>query len=83
MDERGVRRGSWVYPIQEDPDYHGVFSAAPFLHGHYKTKLTANSCIVLCSSTNAVNISSLRTIKRFPSSRCASAIQLVGIAQFY
>jgi len=23
MDDRGVRRGSWVYPIQEDPDHHG------------------------------------------------------------
>jgi hypothetical protein len=37
----------------------------------YETKLTANSCIALCSSTNAVNISSARTTKRFPSSRCA------------
>jgi len=29
------------------------------------------------SSTNAVNFSSARTTKRFPSSRCASAIQIV------
>jgi hypothetical protein len=40
------------------------------------TRLTANSCIALCSSTNAVNISSARTMKRFPS-RCASTIQMV------
>ena len=40
------------------------------------TKLTANSCIALCSSTNAFNISSARTMKRFPS-RCASTIQMV------
>src|SRR6476469_5388804 len=37
------------------------FSAAPFLHGDYKTKLTANSCMAICSSTNAVNISSARS----------------------
>ena len=35
----------------------------------YETKLTANSCIALCSSTNAVNISSARTMKSFPSLR--------------
>src|SRR5215469_2006492 len=32
----------------------------------YEIKLTANSCIALCSSTNEVNISSERTMKRFP-----------------
>ena len=31
-----------------------------------KIKLTANSCIALCNSTNPVKISSARTIKRFP-----------------
>jgi len=39
-------------------------------------KLTANPCIALCSSTNAVSFSSARTMKRFPS-RCASTIQIV------
>jgi hypothetical protein len=33
----------------------------------YETKLTANACIALCSSTNAVSISWARTTKRFPS----------------
>src|SRR5215469_2297243 len=33
------------------------------------------------SSTNAVRISSARTTKRFPSSRCASAIQIVRPSQ--
>ena len=32
----------------------------------YEIKLTANSCIALWSSKNAVNISSARTMKRFP-----------------
>ena len=32
---------------------------------HYQIKLTANSCIALCSSTNAVSISSARIMKRF------------------
>jgi len=40
-------------------------SAAPFLHGHYKTKLTANSCIARSSSSNAVSFSSALTMKRF------------------
>jgi len=33
----------------------------------YEIKLIANSCIALCSSTNAVSFSSARTTKRFPS----------------
>ena len=36
-----------------------------------------SSFIVYASSTNAVSISSARTTKRFPSSRCASTIQIV------
>ena len=32
----------------------------------YEIKLTANSCIELCSSINAVSFSSARTAKRFP-----------------
>ena len=32
----------------------------------YETKLTANVCIALCSSTHAVSFSSARTTKRFP-----------------
>jgi hypothetical protein len=38
---------------------------------------SANSCVVLSSSRNAVSFSSARTTKRFPLSRCASAIQIV------
>jgi hypothetical protein len=48
-----------------------AFQPRPRLASHYKIKLTANSCIALCSSINAVDFSSLRTMKRFPS-RCAS-----------
>jgi hypothetical protein len=36
------------------------------------TKLTANSRIALCSSKNAVSISSARTMNRFALPRCAS-----------
>ena len=36
------------------------------LYGNHGIKLTANACIALCSSTNAVSISSARTMKRFP-----------------
>lgn len=32
----------------------------------YEIKLTANTCIALSSSRNAVSISSARTTKRFP-----------------
>jgi len=56
---------------------HLLFSQAQFSSGLYKIKLTANLCIALSSSTNAVSFSSERTMKRFPSSRCASAIQIV------
>jgi hypothetical protein len=37
-----------------------------FCAGRYNIRLTANSCIALSSSTNAVSISSKRTMKRFP-----------------
>jgi hypothetical protein len=43
----------------------------------YERKLTAKSCIDVSNSRNAVNFSSARTTNRFPSSRCASAIQIV------
>ena len=43
----------------------------------YEIKLMAYACIALCSSRNAVSFSSARTTKRFPSSRWASAIQIV------
>jgi len=36
----------------------GFSSARTLLRGYHKTKLTANSCIARCNSTNAVNISS-------------------------
>ena len=29
MDDRGVRRGSWVYPIKEDPDHKGAGCSGP------------------------------------------------------
>jgi len=38
---------------------------AHLLRSDYAIKLTANSCIALSSSTNAVRISSARTMKRF------------------
>ena len=41
-------------------------SARTLLHGYHEIKLTANSCIALSSSTNAVSNSSARTMKRFP-----------------
>jgi len=44
-------------------------NSASFIRVHvvradYEIKLTANSCIALCSSKNAVSISSARTMKR-------------------
>jgi predicted methyltransferase len=47
-------------------------------HEHAGFKLTANSRIALCGSTNALSISSARTMKRFPS-RCASGLQRESI----
>jgi hypothetical protein len=47
----------------------------------YEIKSTANSCIALCSSTNAVSISSARTTNRF-SSRSASAIRSFDFEEF-
>ncbi len=38
---------------------------AHFCAADYAIKLTANACIALCSSTNAVSFSSARTTKRF------------------
>ena len=29
MDDRWIRRGSWVYPIQEDPDHQGAGCSGP------------------------------------------------------
>jgi len=46
-------------------------------HRVYEIKLTANSCMALCSSRNAVSFSSARATKRFLSQRWASAIQIV------
>ena len=58
-----------------------TYSAAEMLsnefHRFYEIKLTANSCIALCSSRNAVSFSSAHTTKRFPSPGYASAIQIV------
>ena len=50
--------------------------ARSLLRSDYEIKLTANACIALCSSTNAVNILSACTTKRFLSPRCASTIQI-------
>ena len=43
-----------------------LFMQRTLLHGYYKIKLTANSCIPLSSSRNAVSFSFARTRKRFP-----------------
>src|SRR5438874_10907006 len=57
------------------PETQPVFQPRRFLHGHYKVKLTANSCIALCSSKKAVSFSSARTIKRPAGSRSAATTQ--------
>jgi hypothetical protein len=59
------------------PIVRPVSSRAEPPRNRYEIELTANSCIVLCSSQNAVNISSACTTNRFPSSRCASAMKIV------
>jgi len=40
----------------------------------------ATPCVTLSSSRNAVSFSSASTMKRLPSSRWASAIQIVGVS---
>jgi hypothetical protein len=42
-------------------ELHGCRFLRRNWRGHYSIKLTANSCIALCSSTNAVSISSARS----------------------
>jgi len=49
---------------------------------HYNIKLTANSCIALCSSRNAVRISSARYKTLSILAMCFSN-PIGGIAQFY
>jgi hypothetical protein len=44
---------------------------------HPRSAETANSCVILSSSTSADSISSDRTTNLFPSSQCASTIQIV------
>src|SRR5205823_636910 len=43
----------------------------------YKKEEALNGSTAASSSTNALSFSSARTTKRFPSSRCASTIQIV------
>jgi hypothetical protein len=59
------------------PETPSAFQPRTFSCSHYKVKLTANSCIALSNSKNALSFSSACTMKRLPSSRCASVIQIV------
>ena len=68
---RGIGAGRGVYPIIDDADPYGVGSSGPAVPAG--SGLTAPAS----NSRNAVSFSSARTTKRFPSSRCASAIQIV------
>ena len=65
--------GTLAAVVIETLEHKAISESSEVMH-----KLTANSCIALCSSTNAVSISSARTTKRFPS-RCASTIQIVRL----
>ena len=67
-----ARIGTFVAVVIERLEHKAISESSEVM-----TKLTANSCIALCISKNAFNISSARTMKRFPLSRCASAIQIV------
>jgi hypothetical protein len=58
------------------PIVRPVSSRAEPPRNRYEIELTANSCIVLCSSQNAVSFSSARTTNRVPL-RCASTIQIL------
>jgi len=60
-------------------DWFEVSSTLPRLLQHAGTLSSRKlDCLVANSSSrNAVSFSSARTTKRFPSSRCASAIQIV------
>ena len=42
MDDRGVHRGSWVYPIKEDPDHKGAGCSGPAVQAG--SGLTAPDC---------------------------------------
>ena len=57
---------SLLGPLPGSKNAVSFSSAATLLRGYHEIKLTANSCIARCSSTNAVSISSARTMKRFP-----------------
>jgi hypothetical protein len=57
---------SLLGPLPGSKNAVSFSSAATLLRGHYETKLTANSGIALWSSTNAVSISSARTMKHLP-----------------
>jgi hypothetical protein len=66
------RASSYIAPRRDKRRFQfqkrvSFLSAHAFLRSQYKTKLTLNSCIALSSSTNAVRISSVRTMKRVPS----------------
>jgi hypothetical protein len=53
--------GTFVAVVIETPEHKAVSESSEVM-----TKLTANSRIALCSSKNAVSISSARTMNRFP-----------------
>ena len=57
------RRPERGCPLRVDSRPGGALS---LLRSDHEIKLTANSCIARCNSTNAINISSARTMKHFP-----------------
>jgi len=56
-----ARIGTFVAVVTETLEHKSISESSEVM-----TKLTANSCIALCISKNAFNISSARTMKRFP-----------------
>ena len=71
LERPGIGAGRGVDPIIDDADPYGVGSSGPAVPAG--SGLTAPAS----NSRNAVSFSSACTMKRFPSSRCASAIQIV------
>jgi len=49
-----------------------AFTRTHFFPGRYEIKLTANSCIALCSSRNALSFSSGRTTRMFSLPLCSA-----------
>lgn len=77
MPRRGERQRVRIAPFQFQKRSQFFQRARTSLRSRHKIKSTANACMDLCSSKNAVSFSSERTIKRLPSPRCASTIPIV------